>query len=217
MLAAYYALHKVAKVQRGERVLIQLTGPAGVAAVDVGRYLGAKMYAMVQSDEQYNAAWKAGVPKNHILDVRSIYHRRELEEATQRGGMAVVLALSGYETLRAWECLANFGRFVEIRTPGDHEKTRPELGVNASFHSVNMVTIAAERPKAMAESLRELVAKIEAGDIAPPTAAKEIPVSRLSSAIRMVREGAVESVVTFANIQEQVQVSEAALTQIFGR
>jgi hypothetical protein len=121
--------------------------------------------------------------------------------------MEVVLALSGYENIRAWECLANFGRFVEIRTPGDHDKTRPELGVNATFSSINMVSIAAERPAAMELSLQEIIAKVQSGAIIPPMAAVVVPVSALSYGLRLVRDSAVESIVAVAGKKEQVQVS----------
>jgi acyl transferase domain-containing protein/NADPH:quinone reductase-like Zn-dependent oxidoreductase len=207
LLSAYYALKNIAKVKKGERVLVQLTGPAGVAAVEVAKCLRASVYALVQNDEQTAVAEAAGVTPDRIFDARSIYLGQELEEATHGEGMEVVLALSGYENVRAWECLANFGRFVEIRTPGDHDKTRPELGVNATFSSIDMVSIAAERPAAMELSLQEIIAKIKSGAIIPPTAAAVVPVSALSYGIRLVRDSAVESIVAVAGKKEQVQVS----------
>lgn len=207
LLSAYYALKEIAGVRKGERVLVQLTGPAGVAALEVARCLKASVYALVENEEQAAVAEAAGLTPDRILDARSIYLQQGLEEVTRGEGMEVVLALSGHETVRAWECLGNFGRFVEIRTPGDHEKTRPELGVNATFSSIDMVSIAAERPAAMELSLQEVIAKIESGAIIPPTAAVAVPVSALSYGIQLVRGGAVESIVAVAGKKEQVQVS----------
>ena len=206
-LAAYYALVTTARVQAGERVLIQLPGPAGVAAVEVVRHLGAISYALVESEPQREAAKKAGVPAERILDAGSIYLRQELDEVTHGEGMEIVLALSGCETARAWECLANFGRFVEIRTPGPHQKTRAELGVNATYSSINMVNIAAARPVAMQKALTDLVTKIEDGLITPPTPPAVVPVAELSRGIQMVCDGAVESVVATASDGDEVKVS----------
>ncbi|KAK4038649.1 polyketide synthase [Parachaetomium inaequale] len=194
-LAAYYALANVAKVQRGERVLVQLSGPAGLAAVSVARHLGASLYALILNEQQGALARKVGLPPGRIFDARSIYLRQELEEATRGEGMEVVLALSGHETASAWECLANFGRFVEIRTPGAHERTRPELGANATFSSINMLSVAAKRPEAMMETLQAVVRHIVTGAIKPAARTIKVRVSKLYAGIRMVSDGAVESVV----------------------
>jgi acyl transferase domain-containing protein/NADPH:quinone reductase-like Zn-dependent oxidoreductase len=194
-LAAYYALASVARVQRGERVLVQLSGPAGLAAVSVARYLGASLYTLVLNERQGALARKVGLPPGRIFDARSIYLRQELEEATRGEGMEVVLALSGHETASAWECLASFGRFVEIRTAGVHEGTRPELGANATFSSINMLSVAAERPEVMMVTIQAVVRHIVTGAIKPAAGTVKVPVSKLYAGIRMVSDGVVESVV----------------------
>jgi acyl transferase domain-containing protein/NADPH:quinone reductase-like Zn-dependent oxidoreductase len=206
-LAAYHALTKVAVVQENERVLVQLSGPAGVAGLVVAEWLGANIFALVQNLVQEGVAAKYGIPPERILHANSIYLRGQLEEATQGNGMDVVLALSGHAAARAWECLGNFGRFVEIRTPGEHARTKPELGVNASFTSVNVNSIAEERPKLLQESLGAVVRVIENGAITLPDLGYVVPVSQLADGLRMVREGAVESVVALAGENQQVKVS----------
>ncbi|KAK4153766.1 polyketide synthase [Chaetomidium leptoderma] len=215
LLAAHYALAKVAEVEPGERVLVQLSGPGGVAAVEVARKLGADLYALVQNEEQGAVARRAGLSPERIFDANSIYLRQKLEEATLGEGMGVVLALSGKETARAWECLGNFGRFVEIRTPGAHQRTRPELGVNATFSSISLVSMAAERPKAVALSLKDIIHDIESHAITPPTAAAVVPVSEIFRGIRMVSKGAVESVVAVVGRKERVQALHRERTSIF--
>ncbi|AEO60438.1 polyketide synthase [Thermothelomyces thermophilus ATCC 42464] len=215
LLAAYYALVNTANVRQGERVLVQLSGPAGLAAVAVARHLRASLYALILDEQQGALARKIGLPPERILDARSIYFRQELEEATQGRGMEVVLALSGQGTASAWECLANFGRFVEIRTPGAHERTRPELGINATFSSVNMINIAAERPEAMS-ILGVVVHKVATGAITPPTTITKAPISQLHRGIRMVRDGAVESVVALiGDGTEQVRALHRVSRSIF--
>lgn len=209
--AAYYALTCVAKLRPGERVLIQLSGPVGVAAVEVARYLGASAYVLVQSDEESDAASRSGVPPDRIFDAHSIYIRRLLDEATQCEGMEVVLALSGIRTTKAWECLADFGRFVEIRTAVSHPSTQAELSVNASFTSVDMASIAIARPLVMQMTLRAIMENIESGAIAPPAATIIVPVHRLHEGLRMVREGTVQPVVAVAGADDQVKVGNMDL------
>jgi len=214
LLAAYHALVETARVRKGERVLVQLSGPAGLAAVSVARYLGADVYALILSEQQGALAMRMGLPPDKILDARSIYIRQELEEFTQCNRMEVVVALSGHETANAWECLADFGRFVEIRTPGTRKRTKPELGVNATFSSVDMASIAAARPDAM-QKLEKLVHCVASGTIVPPTTTVKIPVSKIHKGTRMVRDGAVESVVAVVDDgKNQVRVSYLPYTTL---
>ncbi|KAL2161069.1 hypothetical protein VTH06DRAFT_8782 [Thermothelomyces fergusii] len=215
LLAAYYALVNVANLRRGERVLVQLSGPAGLAAASVARHIGASLYALIMDDHQGALAQKIGLRRERILDARSIYLRKELEDATQGQGVEVVLALSGQGTASAWECLASFGRFVEIRTPGAHNRTRPELGVNATFSSVDMISIAAERPEAMS-ILGAVVHKIVTGAIALPTTITKVPISQLHKGIQLVRDGTVQSVVALiGDGKEQVRATHRVSRTIF--
>ncbi|KAL2146416.1 hypothetical protein VTI28DRAFT_4169 [Corynascus sepedonium] len=215
LLAAYHALVETARVRKGERVLVQLSGPAGLAAVSVARYLGADVYALILSEQQGALAMRMGLPPDKILDARSIYIRQELEEFTQCNRMEVVVALSGHETANAWECLADFGRFVEIRTPGTRKRTKPELGVNATFSSVDMASIAAARPDAM-QKLEKLVHCVASGTIVPPTTTVKIPVSKIHKGTRMVRDGAVESVVAVVDDgKNQVRATHKVTGSIF--
>ena len=204
--AAHYALTEVARVRPGERVLIQLSGPVGIAAGEVARYLGASAYVLVQNDMEKDAARRIGVARERVFDARSIYLRRELEEATRGEGMEVVLATSGSEHTRAWECLADFGRFVEVRTSEGHQATRPELGVNATFTSVSMASLAAARPQTMEQTLKAVVENISSGTMMPPTKASVFPVSDLVKGLEKVRNGAVYPVILVAGTKEQVKV-----------
>jgi acyl transferase domain-containing protein/NADPH:quinone reductase-like Zn-dependent oxidoreductase/NAD(P)-dependent dehydrogenase (short-subunit alcohol dehydrogenase family)/acyl carrier protein len=207
-LAVYYALVEVAKVQQGERVLIQLSGPAGFAALSVAWYLGASVYALIMDGEQEELAKQINLPAESVLDGRSIYLAQEIKEATGGEGMDVVLALSGCDNDRAWECLGNFGRFVEIRTPGNYERTRPELGVNASFSSIDMLGVAAERPEVMKRTLEAVAHGIVTGAITPCMYITRFLVPSLPEGIQMVRDGAITPVVVaIEEWDEEVMVS----------
>lgn len=195
LAAAYYAMTEVAKLQQGERVLIQLSGPVGVAAIDVARYLGAHPYVLVQNRRQAKAARRAGIPKRRVLDAQGVYLRQHLFDATQGKGMEVVLAFSGNGAAKAWECLADFGRFVEVRTSVAHQSTRPELCVNATFTSINMVQVAAVHPHVMEQTLHAVMGAIERGAMRTLMQARVLPVSELPQGLGLVRRGFVEGVV----------------------
>ncbi|KAK1753759.1 putative polyketide synthase [Echria macrotheca] len=211
--AAHYALTEVARVRPGERVLIQLSGPVGIAAGEVARYLGASAYVLVQNDAEKDAARKIGVAQERVFDTRSIYLRRHLEDATGGEGMEVILATSGSENARAWECLADFGRFVEVRISDSHKATRPELSVNATFTSVNMASLAASRPQIMEQTMKAVIENVASGTMMPPTKASIFPASELARAIDKVRKGAIYPVVVIAGVNERVKCGAQATHQ----
>ncbi|KAL2023345.1 hypothetical protein VTK56DRAFT_3083 [Thermocarpiscus australiensis] len=189
-----------------DHVLIQLSGPVGLAAVEVARSLEVDHSVLVQSAEEKETARRLRV--GNILEARSAYLRHQVDKITSGEGMKVVLALSGMEAVSAWECLADFGRYVEIRTSEAHRRTRAELGANATFISVNMASIAAANPSVMEETLKAIMERIEAGKIRPLAIKPAlIPVSELSKGLQMVRDGAVEPVVAVVGEKEQVKVS----------
>src|SRR5262249_22041367 len=66
-LTAYYALHEVARLQRGERVLIHsASGGVGIAAIQVARWLGADIYATAGNPEKRAFLQSLGI--SHVLD-----------------------------------------------------------------------------------------------------------------------------------------------------
>lgn len=204
--AAHYALVDIAGVEPGERVLIQFSGPIGVAAGEVARHLGASAYALVESDKERNAARAMDISRTRILDARSVYARRDLDAATRGEGIEVILATSGSVRSRAWDCLADFGRFVEVRASEGHPSTRPELGSNATFTSVNMASLAVARPRIMQQTLKAVVGHIGAGSIEPKNKACVFGVSQLAKALYKVGAGAVHPVVVTAGVGDQVMV-----------
>ena len=210
--AAHYGLSEIARVRSGDRVLVQLSGPVGVAAIEVARHLGSSAYVLIQNDAENNAARRLGVPRDHVLDARSIYLHRQLDEATGGEGMQVVLATSGSETAKAWECLADFGRFVEIRTSEAHQITRPALGSSATFTSVNMASLAAARPNMLQQTLKTVMENFASGSLTPPAKAAIFSVSDMSKALRAIHQGAVHPVVVVANKTDKVKVRIIAIS-----
>ncbi|KAK3690558.1 hypothetical protein B0T22DRAFT_516168 [Podospora appendiculata] len=215
--AAHYALTEIARLLPDERILIQLSGPVGVAAVELARSLGANTYVLIQTDAERDAARRIGVARDRVLDARSIYLHRQLEEATGGEGMEVILTVSGSKSNKAWECLADFGRFVEIRTSDAHQSSRPELGSNATFTSVNVVSIASSRPRAMEKTLKAVMESFASGSTQPPTKSTIFPVSELAKGLEMVHHGSVHPVVIIAGANEQVKATHRKSESIFRR
>ena len=76
LVTAYYSLHHLAKLSRGERVLIHAAaGGVGLAAVQLAQQAGAEIFATAGSSEKRAYLKSMRVP--HILDSRSLAGRRE--------------------------------------------------------------------------------------------------------------------------------------------
>jgi len=111
-LTAWYALHEAARVRKGETVLVHAAaGGVGIAALQLLRPLGARVFATVGS------AQKAAVVKEENADaVPILYTEEDFAERIRREtghGVDVVLDSIGGEVFRkSWNLLNPFGRHI---------------------------------------------------------------------------------------------------------
>ena len=89
-LTAYYGLHRLARLRRGERVLIHAAaGGVGLAAVQLVQRQGAEVFATAGSPAKRELLRKMGV--QHVMDSRSLAFADQILEATNGEGVHVVL------------------------------------------------------------------------------------------------------------------------------
>lgn len=121
---AYYALHHLARLQPGERVLIHgAAGGVGIAAIQIAKWLGAEIYATVGSEEKRDFLKLLGV--EHIHDSRSLSFADEILQKTNNQGVDVVLnSLAGEAINRNFSVLKPFGRFLELGKRDFYENTK---------------------------------------------------------------------------------------------
>ncbi|KAL4997452.1 hypothetical protein BDV10DRAFT_186245 [Aspergillus recurvatus] len=116
-ITAAYCLIHLARLQKGESVLIHSAcGGVGLAAIRVCEYVGAKIYATVGSDEKVQYLIdRFGLPKDRIFNSRSTDFLRDVMRETDGRGVDVVLnSLTGALLHASWDCLASFGRMIEL-------------------------------------------------------------------------------------------------------
>jgi NADPH:quinone reductase-like Zn-dependent oxidoreductase len=113
-LTAYYGLISLARLRRGEWVLIHGgAGGVGLAALDIARWRGARVIATAGSPEKRDLVRALGA--EHVLDSRSGAFVDDVLRITKDKGVAVVLnSLSGEAMERSISILEPFGRFVEL-------------------------------------------------------------------------------------------------------
>jgi acyl transferase domain-containing protein/NADPH:quinone reductase-like Zn-dependent oxidoreductase/acyl carrier protein len=110
-LTAWYALHDLGKLKRGERIVIHAAaGGVGMAAVQVAHWIGAEVLATA-SPAKWDVVRALGV--KHVASSRDLSFVAALRAAT--GGADVVLnALAGEFVDGSLSLLSPGGRFVEM-------------------------------------------------------------------------------------------------------
>ncbi len=113
-MTAHYALHHLAKLGKGERVLIHAaTGGVGLAAVKLAQNIGAEIFATAGNPEK--RAFLRSLAIEHVMDSRSLDFADEVMRRTDGKGVDVVLnSLAGEFQAKSLATLGLFGRFVEI-------------------------------------------------------------------------------------------------------
>ena len=165
-LTAYHALHGLARVRRGERVLIHAAaGGVGLAAVQIARMMGAEVIGTVGSSAKREYLESLGV--RHVSTSRSLDFAGEVRRFTNGEGVDVVLnALAGDFIAASLQLLRVGGRFIEIGARDIYQNT--QLGLrpfanNLTFSAFDLGQVAASNPDYLREMLSEILGHFERG------------------------------------------------------
>uniref|UniRef100_UPI0018927533 SDR family NAD(P)-dependent oxidoreductase n=1 Tax=Catenulispora rubra TaxID=280293 RepID=UPI0018927533 len=114
-LTAYHAVHDVAGLQAGERILVHAAaGGVGMAAVQLARHRGAEVFATA-SPGKWDSVGELGVPGDRMAHSRTLDFEDQFRTATGGEGVDVVLnALAGDFIDASLRLLPRGGRFVEL-------------------------------------------------------------------------------------------------------
>jgi acyl transferase domain-containing protein/D-arabinose 1-dehydrogenase-like Zn-dependent alcohol dehydrogenase len=166
-LTAYYALVDLARLRRGETVLVHAAaGGVGMAAVQIARHLGVRVLATA-SPWKWGALGELGVHERHLASSRELDFETRLREAAGEDGVDVVLnSLAGEFVDASLRLLGPDGRFLEmgktdIRDPSALASEHP--GVH--YRAFDLIEAGPER---IAEMLVELLELFARGELAPP-------------------------------------------------
>ncbi|KAF2022424.1 hypothetical protein BU24DRAFT_338244 [Aaosphaeria arxii CBS 175.79] len=150
---AYRALVEVASLQEGETVLIHsAAGGTGQAAVQIAKHVGATVLATVSTDEKRQfLSEKYQIQPEHIFSSRDDGFLSGIHHLTGGRGVDVVLnSLSGDLLHASWECIAPYGRFIEIGKKDIKEGTRINMApfaANTTFSSVDLAAMIRQCPQ----------------------------------------------------------------------
>src|SRR5438270_1207675 len=186
---AHFALARRAHVRGGETVAVHgAGGGVGTAAGQVARGLGARVVAVVSSDEKAVVARRAGA--HEIIDTRS-GGADALRAVTEGRGADVILdPVGGSRFDDSLRCLAPEGRLVVV---GFTEGRIPSVQVNRLlFRNVEVVGAAwgaflALDPGLFAETQSALERMIDDGTVDPITDIV-LPFEQAADALRLIEE-----------------------------
>lgn len=190
-LTAHYALHEIGRIRAGETVLVQAgAGGVGMAAIQIARHAGARVFATAGSPEKREILRLMGVER--VMDSRSLTFADEVMDATGGCGVDIVLnSLAGKAIARGLACLAPFGRFLELGKRDIYSNSRFGLWAfrkNISFHAIDLGRVAREDVDLLRAMFGALMDRFEAGDYHPlPHLIHDA--SRAVDAFRQVAQG----------------------------
>ncbi|WP_304615708.1 type I polyketide synthase [Paracoccus sp. (in: a-proteobacteria)] len=169
-VTAWEALCNLARLALGETVLIHGgAGGVGLAAIQIARDRGARVLATAGTPEKRDLARAYGAEQ--VFNSRDLTFVDGVMAATGGRGVDLVLnSLYGEAMQRSVECLAPFGRFVELGKRDYLEGSQLDLrpfARNLTYHGMDLDQRLAADPDRVAATMREIAAGFAEGRLRP--------------------------------------------------
>src|SRR3984957_6057361 len=166
---AYYALHELARLREGERVLIHgAAGGVGIAAIQLAKHLGAEIFATAGTDAKRDFVRLLGA--DHVFDSRSLGFADEVMRASGGGGYVVLNSLAGDAIARNLRLLRPFGRMLELGKRDFYENSKVGLRPfrnKISYFGIDADQLLAQRPDTARRLFIDLMALFADGSLQP--------------------------------------------------
>jgi NADPH:quinone reductase-like Zn-dependent oxidoreductase/NAD(P)-dependent dehydrogenase (short-subunit alcohol dehydrogenase family) len=166
----YYALHHLARLAAGEKILIHgAAGGVGIAAIQFAQWIGAEIHATAGSEAKRDFLRLLGV--DYIYDSRSLDFADQVLANTQGQGVDVVLnSLAGEAIRRNFDVLKPFGRFLELGKRDFYENTHIGLRPfrnNISYFGIDADQLMQANPALTRKLFTEMMALFAQGEFYP--------------------------------------------------
>ncbi|MEU2900748.1 SDR family NAD(P)-dependent oxidoreductase [Streptomyces sp. NPDC001273] len=189
-LTAYHALNDMARLERGQKILIHTaTGGTGRAALNVARWKGARVFATAGSDAKRELLTELGVEQ--VADSRSLTFAETFKAAVGEEGFDVICNTLAGEAIEAnLSLMAPYGHYLELSKRDILDNNSLPLGAfarNLSFHAIDVVHMIQHAPERAGRVLRAAAALVERGDLEalPHTV---YPVEKAADAFRLMAQ-----------------------------
>lgn len=189
-LTAWHALVDRGQLQAGETLVVLGAGGAtGCAAVQIGKFLGAKVIASASSEGKRNMALEVGA--DAVIDARSPSWREALKAANDGKPVDVVFdPVGGESTEQAFRSLAVNGRHLVIGFPRGIASLPTNLPLlkGASLIGVNLQQLSLSDPKKAAANNEKIFGLVAEGHFWP-VIARSYPLEQFIEAMNEVAAG----------------------------
>ncbi len=189
-LTAWHALVDRGRLQPGETLLVLGAGGAtGYAAVQIGRYLGARVIASASSAEKRESALAGGA--HRAVDARAENWREEVAKANDGRPVDLVFdPVGGDATERAFRCLAYGGRHLVVGFPAGITSLPTNLPLlkGASLVGVNLQQQSLAAGDSAAANLAR-INELAGQGLFWPEVAEVFPLSGFVEAMQAVERG----------------------------
>lgn len=195
-ITAWCALYDIANVQKGEAVLIHAAaGGVGQACIQMAQLRGAEVYATVGTLEKRDLLEdRYGIPRDHIFSSRDLTFAPGIKRMTRNRGVDVIVnALSGAGLRATWECIAPFGRFVEIGKVDIYSSARLNMEMfknNVSFEFVDVGYMADNDGPRCERILEAIMGLVREGNLKELNPVQTYPFAKMEDAFRYMQSGA---------------------------
>jgi NADPH:quinone reductase-like Zn-dependent oxidoreductase/acyl carrier protein len=189
-MTAYHALHELARLKAGERVLIHAAaGGVGLAALQLALRAGATVFATAGSPAKRDFLRSLGI--QHVYDSRSLDFADQIRADTAGAGVDVVLnSLSGPAIPRSLDLLAPRGRFLEIGKRDIYADSHIGLAPfrkNLSFFAIDLARWTEEDPAGVVELFQTVMGLAAAGEV-KPLPSRIYPIGQVADAFRIMAQ-----------------------------
>lgn len=213
-VTAYFCLYEVARLKAGETILVHAAaGGTGQAVIQLAKHLGAEVYATVSSREKRKLLMdEYGLAEDHIFSSRDLSFADGIMRMTEGKGVDVIVnSLSG-EALRAsFNCLAMFGRFIEIGKRDIMANGKIDMlpfSRCATFTAVDLAQIATMARPLTSRIMRSVIELHTTGKLHACKPLNLHPFSEMEDAFRILQQGKhMGKLILTANPEDLVKIT----------
>ena len=194
-LTAWQSLVELARIKKGDKVLIHsASGATGQLAIQIAKLYGAEVFATVGYDHKKQLLIdEYGIDPDHIFYSRDTSFAKGVERMTNGRGVDVVLNSLVGEGLRAsWECIAPFGRFVEIGKADIEANASLPMACfakSATFAAMDLIHVFTDQKAHGQSILRKVMELFKSGSIRSPRPLQIYGVDAVEDAFRHLQGG----------------------------
>jgi NADPH:quinone reductase-like Zn-dependent oxidoreductase/SAM-dependent methyltransferase len=191
-VAAYYAMIEIARLEKGQRVLINAAaGAIGTAAIMVALNFGAEIFANVDNaTEKERLIANYSIPEANIFMQNVKTFKKDLLLETRGVGVDVIFnTVSGELFHESWECIAKYGTFIEVGTSNTNNKNQISMRPfekNVSFISFDLASLVTDRPEKVSHILGTIMKLFQNKAFVPIEPIATMDIGKIEDAFRMV-------------------------------